>query len=74
MSFIKDEIDRINKLLVELKQGELYDKLYVAQQALTFALDPRIAKGPYDFILKTGMHDEMLFNNHNATDQHPIQN
>ena len=40
MSFIQRELDRIGVALRETPQGNDYDLLYAAQQALSWATDP----------------------------------
>ena len=51
MSFIARELDRISSRLREpiLPDGE-YEKLYAAQQALSWALEPEGFRSPYDSI------------------------
>jgi hypothetical protein len=50
MSFIQRELDRIAVELRQTPQGEEYDKLYVAQQALSWAAEPTGFKAPFDMI------------------------
>jgi hypothetical protein len=40
MSFVQRELDRISAALRENPQGNDYDRLYAAQQALSWATDP----------------------------------
>ena len=51
MSFIEREMTRINRALVDNPEGSEHDRLYAAQQALAWALEPTGAKSPYDFIM-----------------------
>jgi hypothetical protein len=52
MSFVARELDRISaRLRHPDTQADQYEKLYAAQQALAWALDPDGAKSPYDTIL-----------------------
>jgi len=54
MSFIARELDRIGSRLRELHPSDLeYEKLYAAQQALSWALEPTGFKAPYDMIMGT---------------------
>lgn len=54
MSFIQREITRINSALIsEGENTPEYAKLYAAQQALSWVLEPTGVKSPYDFILGT---------------------
>ena len=51
MSLIEREIARINRALVENPEGSDYDKLYAAQQALAWVLEPTGIRSPYDLII-----------------------
>ena len=54
MSFIARELDRIS---ARLRQPEIpaaeYEKLYAAQQALSWAIEPNGFRSPYDSIVDT---------------------
>lgn len=50
MSFIQREIDRIGKALRQSDPVPRYDELYIAQQALMWALEPQLYKAPYDLL------------------------
>lgn len=52
MSFVQRELDRISAALGAPNQAE-YDRLYAAQQALSWALEPTGFKSPYDEIMGT---------------------
>jgi hypothetical protein len=54
MSFVTRELDRISARLLDpalLPEGE-YERLYAAQQALSWALEPIGFKSPYDMITR----------------------
>ena len=51
MSFVQRELNRIQKTLVSVINTPEYDRLYAAQQALSWALEPNGAKSPYDLIM-----------------------
>lgn len=50
MSFVQREIDRIHAELLTTKDEREYDRLYAAQQALSWALDPTSFRSPYNAI------------------------
>lgn len=50
MSFIQRELDRISTALQSDPDDKDYDRLYAAQQALAWALDPNGAKAPFAMI------------------------
>jgi len=50
---IEIEMKRINKALLDKLGSPEYDRLYAAQQALAWALNPDLAKSPYDMIMGT---------------------
>ena len=53
MSFVQRELDRIAaRLRSDVPESE-YAQLYAAQQALSWALEPRGFKAPYDAITGT---------------------
>ena len=52
MSFIQRELDRISRALHEPRSAE-YNRLYAAQQALAWALEPTGFQSPYDVIKDT---------------------
>lgn len=47
MSYIQREIDKINQALREGPDASLYEKLYAAQQALAWVLEPRGISAPF---------------------------
>ena len=51
MGFVERELQKINTALVATPAGALYDRLYVAQQALAWAIEPGGAKSPYNFLM-----------------------
>ena len=53
MSFVQREIDRLRKALLATPDGDRRNKLYAAQQALSWALEPGGIKSPYDMITDT---------------------
>lgn len=59
MSFIQRELDRIGKALREEPQVNDYDRLYAAQQALSWATDPEGFASPMKHIMGTreGLED-----------------
>lgn len=50
MSFIQRELDRISAALRENPQSNDYDRLYAAQQALSWATDPNGFASPMKHI------------------------
>ena len=58
MSFIQDEINKIEKVLIDQEYGSVkWRELYIARQALAWALDPTgMCKSPYNMIMELG-HD-----------------
>jgi hypothetical protein len=50
MSFIQRELDHLAVALREPRFAINYDRLYAAQQALSWALDPTGFKSPYALI------------------------
>jgi hypothetical protein len=50
MSFIQRELDRIGAALGDKSNGENYERLYAAQQALAWALEPTGFRSPYNAI------------------------
>lgn len=53
MSFVQREIDRIRSALLADPEGERYQELYAAQQALSWALEPNGFGSPIDVIMGT---------------------
>ena len=53
MSFIQRELDRIERALAEPRATDEYSRLYAAQQALAWALEPKGFKAPYDMVMGT---------------------
>jgi hypothetical protein len=51
MSFIQRELDRIGAALPQTQSEEQHAKLYAAQQALAWALEPTGFKSPYDMLV-----------------------
>lgn len=47
MSFVQRELDRIGRALRGPLEGNQYDRLYAAQQALSWATDPAMFRPPY---------------------------
>ena len=58
MSFIQRELDRIAVALREPREGEEYSRLYAAQQALSWAMEPDWFKAPYDAFSGTAQGSE----------------
>ena len=58
MSFIQRELDRIAGALREAPDPECYQRLYAAQQALSWALEPAGFKSPYELITGTPANSE----------------
>lgn len=56
MGFVERELLRINTAIAKLDEGRDYDRLYAAQQALAWALEPTGAKSPYAMIM--GIHED----------------
>ena len=50
MSFVQRELDKISSALREPRFADQYDRLYAAQQALSWALEPDGFKRPYDMV------------------------
>ena len=50
IGFVQRELDRIAVALREAPSPECYARLYAAQQALSWALEPTGFKSPYDAI------------------------
>ena len=50
---IKEELERINQALREGPDQGAWQSLYIAQQALAWALQPEGFKSPYDLISGT---------------------
>lgn len=46
MSFVQRELDKISAALRDPNAAEVHDKLYAAQQALSWAVDPELFKAP----------------------------
>lgn len=53
MSFIHRELDRIGDALRADPESNDYDRLYAAQQALSWATDPEGFKSPFGLIMGT---------------------
>jgi len=55
MSFVQRELNRIESALRECEPHAdgLYDRLYAAQRALSWALEPTGSKAPYSAIMGT---------------------
>ena len=51
MSFIQRELDRIGRALRGPLEGDEYDRLYAAQQALSWAADPVMFRAPYASVM-----------------------
>ena len=50
MSFVQREIERISEDLRSAQTPEMRDRLYAAQQALYWSLDPETYRKPYEAI------------------------
>ncbi len=53
MDFIERELERISAALREQTTAEKYDRLYAAQQALSWALEPSGFMAPFKSITDT---------------------
>ncbi len=53
MGFIERELEKISAALRESQAAEHYDRLYAAQQALAWVLEPTGFKAPYNAIMCT---------------------
>ena len=53
MSRIQEEADRLRSALSQTPAGDTYDRLYAAQQALVWAIEPETFKAPWDLIIGT---------------------
>lgn len=53
MGFIERELNRIAVALREPRTEDEYTKLYAAQLALSWSLEPQMFKAPYDFAIGT---------------------
>lgn len=51
MGLIQRELDKISAALRDPNAAEAYDKLYAAQQALSWALEPGGFKPPYQAVM-----------------------
>jgi len=51
MSFIQRELDRLRSALLSSPEGNEHDRLYAAQQALSWSLDPDGFASPYETIM-----------------------
>ena len=51
MSFVQRELDKISAALRDPSAAEVHDKLYAAQQALSWALEPGAFKPPYQTVM-----------------------
>lgn len=60
MGFVQREIDRVNAALNKDPDGESYDRLYAAQQALSWALEPQGFKSPFDMIVPSGCRETAI--------------
>ena len=50
---IRPQLDRIREALLSERDGETYDRLYAAQQALAWASDPTGFRSPLNSIMGT---------------------
>ena len=57
MIHVTKEADRLRSALLRTPEGDTYDCLYAAQQALAWALDPTGFKSPFDLVTGTGSGD-----------------
>jgi hypothetical protein len=53
MRFLEKEADRLRSALTQTPAGAIYDRLYAAQQAVVWAVDPETFRAPYDLITGT---------------------
>lgn len=67
MSFLQREADRLNLALSQMPFGEMYDRLYAAQQAIVWAIDPESYKSPYNMII--GDQEEQIAHHADALAQ-----
>lgn len=51
MGFLSRELDRVSGALLREPPGPIYDQLYAAQQALSWASDPNGFRSPYDQVM-----------------------
>ena len=58
MSFVQRELDKIAVALREPCSSDVYDRLYTAQNALAWALEPSVIKSPYGAIMGTAEDSE----------------
>jgi hypothetical protein len=54
MSFIQRELNRISIALREPCSADVYDRLYAAQNALAWALEPNVIAAPFSVITHKG--------------------
>lgn len=59
MSFVSRELEKLSRALQSEPQGNHYEKLYAAQQALSWAMEPQGFKAPTVMIMDTqqGLED-----------------
>jgi hypothetical protein len=50
MSFLEREADRLRSALRQTPSGPQFDRLYAAQAALYWAIDPTVRTAPLDYI------------------------
>lgn len=53
MSFVSRELEKLSRALQSEPQGTHYAELYAAQQALSWALEPKGFKAPHSMIMGT---------------------
>lgn len=54
---VKDELDKIATALRETPAGEKWNLLHAAQQALSWANEPKEAMAPFDYIQRINSKD-----------------
>lgn len=48
---LQKEADRLRSALTQTPAGDTYDRLYAAQQAVLWTIDPETFKAPFDLII-----------------------
>ena len=55
MSHVREELDRVSRALAEPQSVARFNQLYVAQQALAWAMEPQGFASPIDVIEKNAV-------------------
>ena len=58
MSFLARELEKLSRALCENPQRDNHLELYAAQQALSWAMDPKAVKSPYEML--TGIQEDSV--------------